>query len=123
MTVNAITGLKAGQDLSTRQFHFVTVSNDWTVILARQQDQDYALGVVLGKPENGEPCDIAVAGSVVKVKTGAPVAAGYHVTNDTIGRAIQASTSGNLVHGMALQTASTAGDIIYVLLETSHTLK
>jgi len=82
-------------------------------------------GIVLGVlQENVDQTKIATAKAVAnvrmagisKVVAGAGVTVYTEVMSDSTGRAITAATTGNRVQGLALQTASNAGDIIDVLL-------
>jgi hypothetical protein len=122
--VQSIT-LIANADLKTNQFHFVKLvdaSGTARIELATDATTEEIVGVLMNKPGEvtnaaGEAGEVAYAG-VAKVAAGAAVTAGTNVTVDGTGRAITTTTAGDMVAGRALATASGAGEIIPVLLNT-----
>jgi hypothetical protein len=108
--------LVTGADLSTHQYKFVDVNSSGLAVLASAGAD--AHGVVQNKPASGRAATVVNRG-ISKVVAGAAVAAGAQVTGDSSGRAVTATT-GNKIHGTALQAAGGAGEIIPVLLEIGN---
>lgn len=112
--------LPAGADLSSDQFKFVKLSSGQVVL----QDTAGAscLGVlVTPAAAAGRAVEVAVGeGQVVKVITGAIVAAGAKVQSDGDGLAITAA-SGDHVQGKAI-SGGASGEVIEVLLQSEHIL-
>jgi hypothetical protein len=110
--------LEAGGDLSAGQFRFVELAADAQVDLVAAAGGD-AVGVLQNDPSAaGRAATVAVLG-VSKVVAGAAVAAGARVQSDDEGRAL-AAASGDVVLGRALTAASAAGEVIEVLLLSTH---
>jgi hypothetical protein len=99
--------LVTGADLSTHQYKFVDVNSSGLAVLASAGAD--AHGVVQNKPASGRAATVVNRG-ISKVVAGAAVAAGAQVT----------ATTGNKIHGTALQAAGGAGEIIPVLLEIGN---
>lgn len=103
---------EAGQDLSAKQFFFVTVAADGQV--DPTGDGLFADGVLQNDPDAaGKAAEVAV-GEVIKVQCGAAVTAGDDVAADANGAAVTAAT-GDIIMGKALEAASGAGSQIAVL--------
>jgi hypothetical protein len=110
--------LEAGGDLSAGQLLFVDVAADGQVDVVASAGAD-AIGVLQNDPAAaGRAASVAVLG-VSKVVAGAAVTAGARVQSDASGRAIAAAT-GDVVLGRALTAASAAGEVIEVLLLSTH---
>lgn len=89
-------------------------SADGEVLLATAA-ADLAIGITQETaPILGERVDVTLSGSE-QVEAGAAVPRGSRVTTDTTGRAIVAA-GGNTVVGIALESATAAGERIRVLL-------
>jgi len=105
--------LEAGQDLSAKQYYFVSLASDGQV-----DPTGAGLGV-----DGVLQDDPAVAGygalvminGVSKVVAGAVITRGADVASDASGKAV-ASTSGDYIVGTALEAATADGDIIAVLI-------
>lgn len=111
--------LEAGQDLSTKQYHFVVVASDGQVdaVAAAGGDAD---GVLQNAPDAaGRAAAVAYAG-VTKVYAGGTVTRGEKVQSDNAGKALTAA-SGDHVLGKAL-TSGGSGEVISVLLVSKHIL-
>ena len=101
--------LEAGQDLSAKQFFFMTVASDGQV--DPTGDGGVAVGVLQNDP---------AAGGVTKVSVGASITAGANVASDAAGEAVPAA-SGDAILGVAL-AAGDDGDIIPMLFQPRGTL-
>lgn len=100
-----------------KQYRFVKVTGVKQVGLVTV-NSDVAVGVVQSKPQvTGAAATVAIRG-VSFVVAGAAVTAGALVTADSTGRAIALPSTGSPVtFGIALTTASAAGELISVLLK------
>lgn len=105
--------LEAGQDLSTKQFYFVSVASDGQIdptgagLMAQGVLQDAPAAA-------GRAALVAVAGKV-KVVCGGTVTRGGAVMSNASGQALTA-TSTNIILGTALETGAT-GRIIEILFQ------
>lgn len=105
--------LEAGQDLSAKQFFFVTVASDGQV--DPTGDGGVAVGVLQNDPAAaGRAATIGING-VTKVSVGASITAGAAVASDSAGEATPA-VSGDQILGIAL-AAGDDGDIIPMLFQ------
>lgn len=105
--------LEAGQDLSAKQYHFVTIASDGQV--DPTGDGLMAHGVLQNDPAAaGRGAVVAISG-ISKVVIGGACTAGGLVAADSSGRAVNV-VSGDFALGVALETSSTANAIIPVLL-------
>lgn len=102
--------LKAGADLRTHQFKFVSIAADGDVELTG--DDGHADGVLLNAPNSGEAATVAIGG-VVKVVCGAAVTRGADVASGANGAAKDTDT-GSSVNGTALETGA-SGRVISIL--------
>lgn len=107
--------LPAGQDFRTGagQFRFVNVNTTGKAVVPTLGGA--VVGVRQNKPNTNEACTIVQSG-IVFVEASAIIALGAEVTTTADGRAVT-STTGNRVHGVALEAASGAGVQIAVLLQ------
>ena len=109
-----IINLEAGQDLSSKQYYFVSMAADGQV--DPTGDGLSAEGVLQDAPSAaGYPASIAIAG-ITKVVAGAAITRGDLVASGSAGKA-KTATSGNRVLGIALEAATNDGDVISVLLK------
>ncbi len=69
-------------------------------------------------PAINERCDVIHTG-IAFVEAGAAVTRGSSITSDASGRGIATTTTANRVIGIALESASAAGDIFRVLIAPS----
>ncbi len=92
----------AGEDLSAKQFKFVTLESDGQVDLADSAGEN-CIGVLLNSPAAGEAATVAISGKVM-VEAGGTIAAGAAVQADANGDALTAA-SGDVVMGYALEAA------------------
>lgn len=105
--------LEAGQDLSAKQFYFVSVAADGQIDPTGAGA--IAQGVLQDAPAAaGRAALVAVAGKV-KVVCGAAVTRGGPVASTSTGTATNATT-GNIILGTALETGA-AGRIIEMIFQ------
>ena len=110
---NVIT-LEAGANLSAGRYKFIKVASDGQIDLATLDAT--ADGVLLDDPfAAGQSAMVGTAG-ISKVVAGAAVTRGGDVVSDASGRAINKGANNNVL-GVALDTASAAGEIIRILLK------
>jgi len=103
--------LEAGQDLSAKQFFFVTVASDGQVDPAG--DGLMATGVLLNDPAAaGRAAEVCISG-ITRVEAGGTVTAGAAVASDASGNAV-AAASGDVILGTAI-TGGADGEVISVL--------
>ena len=105
--------VEAGQDLSAKQYHFVTVASDGQC--DPTGDGLAGHGVLQNDPSAaGQAANVAIAGQS-KVVAGGTCTAGTYVAADTNGRAVNI-VSGDFALGLALESATTNGQIISILV-------
>lgn len=106
--------LEAGQDLSAKQYFFVTMASDGQV--DPTGDGLSADGVLQNDPDAaGRPACVGISG-VSKVVAGGAIARGAQVASDASGKAATATT-GDRVLARALKASTADGDLIPVLLK------
>ena len=107
---------EAGQDLSAKQYHFVTIASDGQVDATG--DGLLAHGVLQNDPSAaGQGATVRIAG-ISKVYAGGACTRGGLVSSTAAGRAIN-TVSADFACGVALETGTNDGDIISVLLMQS----
>ena len=105
--------LEAGQDLSAKQFYFMSVASDGQI--DPTGDGLDADGVLQDAPAAaGRAALVAIAGKV-KVVCGGVVTRGGPVASDADGKAVNAA-SGDIILGVALETGA-SGRIIEILFQ------
>jgi hypothetical protein len=103
--------LEAGQNLSAKQFFFVTVAADGQV--DPTGDGVMATGVLLNDPNAaGKAAEVCIFG-LTRVEAGGTVAAGAAVASDAAGNAVTAAT-GDVILGTAI-TGGADGEVITIL--------
>lgn len=108
--------LKAGEDLTEKQFHAVKISGDSTVVACGLGDKP--VGILQNDPRNGSAAEIMVYG-VSRVKIGATMTAGASVTVDATGQVVNETENlTNYNFGQLLENA-TAGSIGTALINTA----
>ena len=111
----AFVSFEAGEDLSAKQYRFVTLSSGKAIMPTAITDK--CIGILQNNPVEGETALIMVYG-VSKVSADAGITALDNVGTSTDGQG-QKAVSTNLVFARALETASGANEIISVLLTPS----
>ncbi len=105
--------VEAGQDLSAKQYHFVTVASDGQVDATG--DGLAGHGVLQNDPSAaGQGANVCISGQS-KVVAGGTCTAGTYVAANTNGRAVNI-VSGDFALGLALESATTDGQIISILV-------
>ena len=103
--------LEAGQDLSSKQFFFVSIASDGQV--DPTGNGAAAAGVLQNDPSVAGSAATVCVGGVTKVSVGATVAAGAAGASDAAGECVPAA-SGDVILGTALE-GGTDGAIISIL--------
>jgi len=114
------TTLLAGVDLSSSQFCAVVVNSSGQAVLpSAVSTGSKIMGVVQNKPTSGTAATIRVEG-ITKLMTNGTVAPGDWVkVNNTSGKIVTTTTSGDQIVGVCLSTVSTpSGDLATVLLKS-----
>lgn len=112
-----LTGLKAGADLSGKQFYFVKLSAADTVAVCAAAT-DVPIGILQNKPASGEIAEVMCVG-VSKVSADAALSVGNLVGTSADGQA-DAKTVGTdtteYVCGQVLTATSNAGELASVAI-------
>ena len=108
--------VEAGQDLSTKQYFFVSVAADGQVDPTGAGEA--ALGVLQNDPAAAGRAAQVCIGGVTKVSAGGTVAAGASVASDAAGEAVTAA-SGAIVLGTAI-TGGADGEVISIVFNPSN---
>jgi hypothetical protein len=109
--------LKASADLSSNQFHIVTLDTDGKVKLADDPDDatEALIGVLQNKPDAEDEEAVVRIDGIAKVMGGASVNEGVWLTCDGNGHAVAAVASDNVI-GIAVD-AVVSGSVGRVLLK------
>lgn len=92
----------AGEDLSAKQFKFVTLESDGQVVVANVAGEN-CIGILLNAPTAGAAATVAISGKVM-VESGGVIAAGASVQTDADGNALTAVVPVGVM-GYALEAA------------------
>lgn len=109
--------VKAGADLSAKQFYWVMLEADGDANLATAQTAN--LGPLQNMPESGEDCNITPIGQIGQAKVGGTVAAGDVGMVDTGDGMVKKATDDKVVVCTFLE-AGVDGDTIRVLVLNPH---
>ena len=105
--------LEAGADLSSNQFHFVTMDSDGQ--LSVSTDGAASIGVLLNDPAAaGRAAEVCIGG-LTRVEAGGTVAAGAAVASNSTGEAITAGTN-DIILGTAV-TGGADGEVISIVFQ------
>jgi len=104
-----LTGLLAASDLRTKQYYMMGLNSSGTVTPCLSGDPGF-IGVLMNKPNTGEPCELAAPGSIVPVSMDAAVAVGSLLICSADGQAAVAADGGYTV-GLLLETSAAAAEI------------
>jgi len=110
-----LTGVKAGADLSAKQWYCVKMASTAQEVVLNILASTSGVGILQNDPADGEEALVAVAG-VVKAAAETSVSINDYVAASTTGRVKTTTTDTNEVVGKALEASSSAGDIITILL-------
>jgi len=112
MNTTLETTFKAAADLSSYQYHFVYLSAANTVNVAGANAK--TCGILMNKPDAAnESARVAVSG-IGKLVAGEAISRGQYITAKSDGHGEVADAAGEHVGAIALEAATTAGDIITV---------
>lgn len=108
--------LKAGQDLSSYQYRFVSMSSDGKIDPTDTGQE--ALGILLDDPgaENRAASVAVTDGDIVPCVAGGAFPVSRDLMSDANGRAISA-TGGGRVQAVSMEASSAAGNIVSVMLK------
>lgn len=114
--ITKATTMVAGQDLSAKQFHFVSIASDGQI-----DPTGYGLeaeGILQNDPEAaGRAASVAtIQGDISMCRSGGVVRVGKDVMSDALGHGIEA-TAGGRVQGVAMTGASASGELFSVMLK------
>lgn len=104
--------LKAGQDLSNKIYHLVKLDANGNAVLSGSDDR--VIGVLDTKGKQGEVVAVNILGTS-KVVAGGPINIGSYIVSNANGQAVERTSEVNVI-GIALESASNAGEIIEILL-------
>jgi len=105
--------LEAGADLSSNQFHFVTMDSDGQ--LSVSTDGAASIGVLLNDPAAaGRAAEVCIGG-LTRVEAGGTVTAGAAVASNSTGEAITAGTD-DIILGTAV-TGGADGEVISIVFQ------
>lgn len=105
--------IKAGGDLSAKQYHFVKLDSSQQVIICAAAT-DKAIGIVQNKPESGEAARVRIFGRS-KVSGNGALSIGDVIGTSSDGQA-QAAVATNYQKGIVTKAVSNAGEIAECLL-------
>lgn len=108
---------EASGDLSSDQFKFVDLASDGQMQVVSTQG-DPAIGVLQDKPSTTGEAGQVMKDGITKVSAGGSISVNDEIAADGSGKAITATTSGDKIMGMAIDSAS-SGDIFSMILEPS----
>lgn len=108
---NMIPGFKAAVDLSAKQYRSVKVTAAGVVNVAGGATGELHAGILVNKPELGDPAEIVSPGAPsVPIKLAGTVALMGEIRNDANGDGVAATTAGDIVIGICIQ-AGVTGDL------------
>lgn len=105
----------AENDLTSNQYYFVELGGSANEVDVCDGATDKPLGVLQNKPDSGEAANVRVEGSTKVVASGS-ISKGAYVGTDGNGKATAKSSDQDIVRGIALNAASSDGDIIEIKL-------
>lgn len=112
--LHSIGDLTASADCSAKQYCFAKVSGVRTLTFTAAAT-DRPLGIIQNKPLSGGAVDLGIDGES-QIVVGAAVTAGQELMSNAAGQGIPATGSGAIVGAIALETATTLGQQIAVLI-------
>ncbi len=100
--------LKAGADLSEKQFFVVSLKNGDTDYVELCDDSKIPFGILQDDPKTGETGSVRIYG-ISKCVAGEVILSGYEVTVDSNGKGAKAG-SADYVVGLAMTSAGADGE-------------
>lgn len=113
--------LPAAADLSTRQFHIVSIDTAGRAALAGGSVAA-VIGVLQNKPSGTAHAAQVAIGGVSKLVAGGSVAAGDLIKSDANGFGVVTTTTGNTVVGRALSSEATGSGLVFECLIFPQTI-
>lgn len=107
-----IYGYTAGEDLSSKQYHFVKFGADKETVLGAGANER-AIGVLMNAPENGEQAEVALPGGGAKLKVAESVSLGKMLTSTAASKGEVADAAGEWIGAVAYEDGS-SDDIVGV---------
>jgi len=104
--------LMAAADLSAKQYYLIDIDTNGKAALAGNGEQ--IAGSLQNKPTAGQTAKVQISG-VAKVLVAEAITQGSNVASDADGKGVNAAT-GDAIFGVAVTSATAAGDIIPVLI-------
>lgn len=107
----------AGADLSSARYLFVELGSNANEVTVVNATTDIPIGVVTDfyRGTQGMPVTVAIGGTT-KVVAGGSISKGAWVGPGTGGKAAAKTNNGDIVRGIALESATADGEIIEILL-------
>lgn len=111
--------MKAGADLSTKQYHFVTVDANGKVV-ATSGLGNKSIGILQDKPNAADQAARVrtISGTTSLLKMAATCNEGDTLTSDANGQGVVVSADLQFASAIALEAAGAIGDLIEVMLVT-----
>lgn len=111
--------MKAGADLSAKQYFAVEISADFTVVLGTASDVALC-GILQNKPTSGHACKVRHDGISKAVLGADSITAGMKLTSDAAGKLVEAATKERYLC-ICLEGGDT-DDVVSVLMESGIAL-
>lgn len=108
-----IVSFTAGEDLSSKEYHFVKFGSSKSEVVAAGANER-AIGIVQNAAENGEVAEVALPGGGGKLKVSGAVSLGKMLTSTSAGKGEVADAAGEWVAAIAYESADADGDVIGV---------
>lgn len=105
----------AENNLSAKQYYFVELGGSDNQVDVCNASTDLAIGVLQNEPKQYEPANVRILGTTKVIASGS-ITKGQWVGPDGAGKAETKSTDKHLVRGIALETVTTDGDLLEILL-------
>lgn len=109
--------LPAAADLSAQQYRFVAIDGSGDLAVPSAADRAF---VLVDKPDEAGKSGTFIVVGKTKVEAGEAIAIGDNVGTDGSGLARTAIT-GDEINGIALSSASAAGELVTILVTTTGT--
>lgn len=108
----------AGGTLTTKQFYFVKLSADNTVVVC-DGATDKPIGILQNKPASGQSAKVRMIG-VSKLVSSGNIGYGVDVGTDGSGKAVAKTTNKDIAPCVVLQGATADGEIMVVAISTAN---
>lgn len=100
----------AGESLTTKQYYFVKLSADNTVVLCSGAT-DVPIGVLQNKPASGQTARVRMLG-ISRVVSSGNIGFGVAIGTDANGKAVAKTTNKDIAPGIVLQGATQDGEVL-----------